>query len=91
MHDFIRHLFSLLELATVFAFVLAIIFIRRHSGGRNHGWNPKDWRWGNSAPTGEDQAILDDLGKVAERMERRLDTLEKILEADDPKWKERAQ
>lgn len=75
--------FGFLKLLTIMAFVLAIVFISKH-GGRHKR------RWENRGPSGEDQAILDDISRVAEKMERRLEALEKILEADDPKWKERA-
>jgi phage shock protein B len=78
-------LFSFLKLVTIFAFVLAAMFISKmgkHSSRRHH--------WRSREPAGEDQAILDDIARVAERMEQRIDSLEKILEADDPKWKERA-
>jgi phage shock protein B len=77
-------LFSFLKLVTIFAFVLGIIFISKMGGHRHRH------HWRSRAPAGEDQAILDDIARVAERMEQRLEALEKILEADDPKWKERA-
>ncbi|MBY0508532.1 MAG: hypothetical protein K2P94_00130 [Rhodospirillaceae bacterium] len=78
-------LFSFLKLVTIFAFVLGIIFISKMTkhGGHRHHWRSRE-------PAGEDQAILDDIARVAERMEQRIESLEKILEADDPKWKERA-
>ncbi len=78
----------------VLGFVVVIVAMNlRHErrklgldGKRRHGR-------GGSAPvmTGEEQTALEDIARVAERMERRLDALEKILEADDPKWKERIQ
>jgi phage shock protein B len=38
----------------------------------------------------EEQEALDQLARVAEKMEARLATLEKILETEDPTWKEKA-
>jgi phage shock protein B len=68
--------------------VLAVIFISKMSGGgQRHKWRH---HWRSREPGGEDQVILDDIARVAEKMEQRLEALEKILEADDPKWKERA-
>ena len=39
----------------------------------------------------EEEIALDKLLDVAEKMEQRLDSLEKILEADDPNWKDKEQ
>jgi phage shock protein B len=83
---------NLLKLAMPFAFVLAIIWIRGNR--RRDRW---DWA-GRRAPsstddsppmTKQEQAALNDLVRIAERMEQRLVTLEKIIEVDDPHWKER--
>lgn len=38
----------------------------------------------------EEQQTLDQLARVAEKMESRMAALEKILETEDPKWKEKA-
>jgi phage shock protein B len=38
----------------------------------------------------EERAALEDLGRAAERLEARVATLERILDADDPKWRDRA-
>jgi phage shock protein B len=38
----------------------------------------------------EEQATLDQLARVAEKMEDRLNTLEQILATEDPAWKEKA-
>jgi len=83
--DIFTGFFSFLTLVTIFAFVLAMTFIGKMGkhGSRRHHWRSRE-------PAGEDQAVLDDIARVAERMEQRLESLEKILEADDPKWKERA-
>ncbi len=75
--------FGFLKLLTIMAFVLAVVFI-----GRNGGLHK--YRKERGMPRGEDQTVLDDISRVAERMEKRLEALEKILEADDPKWRERA-
>ena len=78
--------FSFLMLLTILAFVLAMTLISKNSRHKR--------RWerftGPQGPSDADQAILDDISRVAEKMERRLEALERILEADDPKWKERA-
>ena len=86
--------FSFLKLVTIMAFVLAMIVLGRNRRVRR--WEAKQWAkhgrtspWG-SGPSDEEQSVLDDISRIADRMERRLETLEKILEADDPKWKERA-
>jgi phage shock protein B len=39
----------------------------------------------------EDSETIEHLARLAEKMDARLAALEKILEADDPKWKEKAQ
>ena len=71
---------GILRLATIFVFVVAVIWII--------------WRYGSrrreaSILTEHEQTVLDDLARIADKMERRLQTLEKIIEADDPKWRER--
>ena len=38
----------------------------------------------------EEQETLDQLARVAEKMEARLGTLEQILDTEDPNWKEKA-
>jgi phage shock protein B len=40
--------------------------------------------------TEEEQQTLEQLARVAEKMEARMAALEKILETEDPKWKEKA-
>ena len=39
----------------------------------------------------DEQQALDQLVRAATRMEERLSALEKILDIDDPTWKEKAQ
>lgn len=40
---------------------------------------------------GEEEESLNRLLDAADRMEHRLDALEKILETEDPNWKDKAQ
>ncbi len=83
---FFAGLFSFLKLVTIFAFVLGIIFISKMGGrSRRHGWREPD-----RSLSREDEAFAGDLSRIAERLEKRVDALEKILEAEDPKWKDRA-
>jgi len=37
----------------------------------------------------EEQQTLDQLARVAEKMEARMAALERILETEDPRWKEK--
>ena len=39
--------------------------------------------------TEQEQTMLEDMARIAGRIESRVATLEKILDAEDPKWKER--
>ena len=71
---------DLLELATIFLFVLAIIWINRRYGARKRE---------AAMLTEQENGALDQLLRTAEKMERRLATLEQILDADHPTWKER--
>jgi phage shock protein B len=43
-----------------------------------------------SALSAEEGETIEQLSRLAEKMEMRLSALEKILEAEDPKWKEKA-
>lgn len=40
--------------------------------------------------TGEDEALLGDLWQTAEKMDDRIKTLERILDADLPDWREKS-
>ncbi len=71
---------GVVKLATIFAFVLAIIWINRRYGTRKRE---------AGILIEQEQDTLAQLTRVADKMEQRLDTLEKILDADTPKWKER--
>ncbi len=73
--------FEVIKLATIFAFVLGILWMNRHyKSRRNDAKNLSE----------EERQTLDDLARIAGRLEDRVVTLEKILDADDPKWRDRA-
>jgi phage shock protein B len=44
------------------------------------------WKSGNGL-TREDEMLLDDLHDMARRLDQRLETIERILAAEDPDWK----
>ncbi|MEQ8248935.1 MAG: envelope stress response membrane protein PspB [Alphaproteobacteria bacterium] len=44
------------------------------------------WR-GTKTISGEDEKLLQDLWQSAEKIEQRLGSLEKILDADSPDWR----
>jgi phage shock protein B len=46
-----------------------------------------DWRKTRSFST-DDERLVDDLWKTAQRLERRVDALEKILDKEAPTWRE---
>ena len=73
--------FEVLKLATIFAFVLAIIWLRHYS-------RTKKSQVGMLAE--DERAALEDLTRIAGKLDERVGTLEKILDADDPKWRDRA-
>ncbi len=73
--------FEVVKLATIFAFVLAIIWMNRHYKSR---------RTEAKMLSEEEHQTLADLARIAEKLESRVATLEKILDADDPKWRENA-
>jgi phage shock protein B len=75
-----RSFLHLLQLATIFVFVLGIIWINRRYGTRKRE---------AAMLTEQEQMTLDQLARIAEKMEQRLATLEKILDAEQPAWKER--
>ena len=67
------------DLVVIFGFVLAIVAIRLHykrldtGGGLGQG----------------DQAALSSAMDVARRLERRIDSLERLLDEDAPGWRAR--
>lgn len=73
--------FDFMKLVTIFAFILAVVWIGRHYKWRRH-------RGGQLSD--EERAALEDMARVAERLEARVATLERILDAEDPKWRDRA-
>lgn len=80
--ELLDDLIGFLYLLTCMAFVLAIIFISKMGGRRKHRRE--------AGLDSEGQAVAESLVRIAEKMEKRLEALEKILETEDPKWKERA-
>lgn len=40
----------------------------------------------NSALTGEDEKMLDELYELARRLEERMNTIDRIMQADNPGW-----
>lgn len=40
------------------------------------------------APTPDDERLVEDLWRTAQRLERRVDALETILDKESPKWRE---
>jgi phage shock protein B len=75
--------FEMLKVPTIlFMCVVAPIWIVHHYRGRKR----------DAAHLGaEEQAGLDQLTRIAERMEDRIVALERILDAEDPRWKDRQQ
>jgi phage shock protein B len=77
----IGELLSFLKLATIFAFILVVIWLNKH-------YKVRKAEAGSLAV--EEKQALEGLARTAERMDQRLGTLEKILDAEDPKWRDRA-
>lgn len=73
--------FEVLKLATIFAFVLAIIWM-------GHYRKTKKAQAGLLAE--EEHATLEDLSRIAVKLEERVNTLEKILDSEQPKWRDTA-
>jgi phage shock protein B len=46
-----------------------------------------EWRK-TKTPSPDDERLVDDLWRTAQRMERRIETLERILDKEAPKWRE---
>ncbi|MEQ8934538.1 MAG: envelope stress response membrane protein PspB [Amphiplicatus sp.] len=46
-----------------------------------------EWRKTKS-PSVDDERLVDDLWKTAQRLERRVDALETILDKEAPKWRD---
>jgi len=73
--------FEVVKLATIFAFILGIIWMSRHFKTR---------KVEAKLLSDEEKQTLDDLVRIATKLEDRVITLEKILDADDPKWRDKA-
>lgn len=73
--------FEIIKLATIFIFILGVIWMGRHYKSRRHE---------SKLLSEEERQTLDDLARIAGRLEDRVVTLEKILDADDPRWRDRA-
>jgi phage shock protein B len=72
---------DVLKIATFFAFILAIIWVNRH-------YRTKRAQAGVLAE--EEKATLEDMARVAVKLEDRVATLEKILDSEQPKWRDTA-
>ena len=46
-----------------------------------------EWRK-TKTPTPDDERLVDDLWRTAQRLERRVESLETILDKEAPKWRE---
>ena len=46
-----------------------------------------EWRKAK-APTADDERLVDDLWRTAQKLERRVEALETILDKEAPKWRE---
>ncbi len=72
---------GILKLATIFAFVLAIIWLKHYRNNRK----------AEIAILAEDEkATLEELGRIATKLDERVGTLEKILDSEQPKWRDTA-
>jgi phage shock protein B len=71
--------FGVLKFATLFIFIFGIVWINRRYGTRKRE---------AAMLTEQESQTLDQLVRVAEKMEGRLATLERILDAEQPEWKE---
>lgn len=64
-----------------FVFVLALVWMKHHYKAHEHQ---------AGALAADEKQALEALLRLGERMDQRLTTLEKILDAEDPKWRDRA-
>ena len=67
------------DLVAIFAFVLLLVALQ--------GYNKSRRRAGLSA---QDDAVLADARRLADRLEQRVEALERILDEDAPGWRSRA-
>ncbi len=70
-------IFSLL---VVFLVIVAPIWLILHYATRNSA---------NRKISSKDEALLEDLHENARKLEERIHTLERILDADSPQWRNR--
>jgi phage shock protein B len=77
--DVLIEFISVLKLATIFAFVLAIIWLKHYRNNRKAEI---------SILAEDEKAALVDLSRVATKLEERVATLEKILDSEQPKWRD---
>lgn len=72
---------SILEIAVALLLVIVVpIWLLLHYATRNSASRRLD---------SKDEALLEDLNENARRMEDRIRTLERILDADNPDWRNR--
>jgi phage shock protein B len=67
-------------LLVIFLVIVAPIWLILHYATRNSV---------SRKISGKDEALLEDLHESARRMEDRIHTLERILDADNPQWRNR--
>ncbi|QOC23606.1 envelope stress response membrane protein PspB [Wenzhouxiangella sp. AB-CW3] len=71
---------SLFPLLVIFLIIVAPIWLILHYATRNSA---------NRRLNSKDEAMLEELIESAQRMEDRIRTLERILDADTPEWRNR--
>ncbi len=62
----------------LFMLIVAPIWLFLHYGSRNSA---------NRRISGKDEALMEDLHSSARKLEERIHTLERILDADSPEWR----
>jgi phage shock protein B len=67
-------------LVVIFLVIVAPIWLILHYATRNSA---------SRRISNKDEALLEDLHETARRMEDRIHTLERILDADNPNWRSR--
>jgi phage shock protein B len=77
--DVLMEFMSVLKLATIFAFALAIIWLKHYRNNRKAEI---------SILAEDEKAALEDLVRIATKLEERVATLEKILDSEQPKWRD---
>lgn len=72
---------GLVAVAAPFLFVITIVWLVLHYKERR--------RLQRGAPVAEAMADNAELGRIAERMERRIEALEQILDSEAPGWRKK--